>query len=229
MGRGGRMLAAGAVAVCVLGGAAAVARMPGLGSGGGPTGAAPTPAAVDPRDFAVVRGDGKVAGNGVLHRYRVEVEKDTGLEPGAVAEEIAAVLADGRGWTHAGAHSFQRTDGEAELVIRVAVPATVDRLCGAYGLRTRGEVNCRAGESVVVNLKRWKEGSPNFPGPVREYRALIVNHEVGHWLGYGHADCPGRGRRAPVMMQQIDGLRGCVANAWPYDADGRYLDGPSVP
>jgi hypothetical protein len=31
------------------------------------------------------------------------------------------------------------------------------------------------------------------------------------------------------MMQQIDGLRGCVANAWPYDARGRYLGGPHVP
>lgn len=31
------------------------------------------------------------------------------------------------------------------------------------------------------------------------------------------------------MMQQIDGLKGCVANAWPYDAEGRYLGGPKVP
>ncbi|NEE35844.1 hypothetical protein G3M53_61825, partial [Streptomyces sp. SID7982] len=39
----------------------------------------------------------------------------------------------------------------------------------------------------------------------------------------------GKGRPAPAMMQQIDGLKGCVANAWPYDAKGRYLGGPKVP
>ncbi|MGW7571648.1 DUF3152 domain-containing protein, partial [Streptomyces tendae] len=40
--------------------------------------------------------------------------------------------------------------------------------------------------------------------------------------------CLGAGRPAPVMMQQIKGLKGCVANAWPFDADGRYLGGPHV-
>jgi hypothetical protein len=31
------------------------------------------------------------------------------------------------------------------------------------------------------------------------------------------------------MMQQIDGLHGCVANAWPYSPSGRYLGGPAAP
>jgi hypothetical protein len=44
---------------------------------------------------------------------------------------------------------------------------------------------------------------------------MVVNHETGHWLGLGHAGCPGRGRLAPVMMQQSKGLGGCRFNPFP--------------
>ncbi|MFD4233645.1 DUF3152 domain-containing protein [Streptomyces sp. NPDC058542] len=181
-----------------------------------------------PGTFTVARAGVDAKGRGSA--YRVEVEDGSGVDPDRAAEEIAAVLAHPRGWSHDGEHTFRQVaDGPAGLVIKIATPATTDRICGEYGLKTRGEVNCRGGEKVMVNLKRWQLGSPQFDGPVAEYRALIVNHEVGHWLGRGHETCPGKGRPAPAMMQQIDGLKGCVANAWPYDAKGRYLGGPKVP
>ncbi|MEW1627657.1 DUF3152 domain-containing protein [Streptomyces sp. NPDC089173] len=181
-----------------------------------------------PGTFTVARAGVTKSGQG--EPYRVEVEDGIGVDPDRAAEEIAAILADPRGWSHGGERSFRQVaDTPAGLVVKIGTPATTDRLCGAYGLKTRGEVNCRGGEQVMVNLKRWQLGSPQFDGPVAEYRALIINHEVGHWLGRGHETCPGKGRPAPAMMQQIDGLKGCVANAWPYDAKGRYLGGPSVP
>ncbi|MFD3960847.1 DUF3152 domain-containing protein [Streptomyces bacillaris] len=181
-----------------------------------------------PGTFTVARAGVTRSGKG--EPYRVEVEDGIGVDPDRAAEEIAAILAHPRGWSHGGERSFRQvTDTSAGLVVKIATPETTDRLCGAYGLKTRGEVNCRGGEQVMVNLKRWQLGSPQFDGPVAEYRALIINHEVGHWLGRGHETCPGKGRPAPAMMQQIDGLKGCVANAWPYDAKGRYLGGPSVP
>ena len=48
-------------------------------------------------------------------------------------------------------------------------------------------------------------------------------------LGEGHVGCPGRGKPAPAMMQQIKGMKGCVPNVWPYDAKGRLITGPAVP
>ncbi|WP_329540813.1 DUF3152 domain-containing protein [Streptomyces sp. NBC_01220] len=178
--------------------------------------------------FTVAREGATETGTG--DAYRVEVEKGSGLDADEAAAEVARILAAPLGWSHHGKHSFRQVaEGPAGLVVRIATPATTDRICGKGGLDTHGEVNCRVGTDVMVNLKRWKTGSPEFDGPLADYRALIINHEVGHWLGHGHETCPGRGRPAPAMMQQIDGLKGCVANAWPYDADGKYLGGPSVP
>ncbi|MFB7914035.1 DUF3152 domain-containing protein [Streptomyces sp. NPDC056061] len=164
------------------------------------------------------------------HAYRVEVEDGTGVDPDRAAAEVARVLAAPKGWSHHGERAFRQVaDDPAGLVVRIATPATTDDICGRSGLDTHGEVNCRVGADVMVNLKRWQHGSPEFHGPLADYRALIINHEVGHWLGHGHETCPGKGRPAPAMMQQIDGLKGCVSNAWPYDAKGSYLGGPAVP
>ncbi|SCK33535.1 Protein of unknown function (DUF3152) [Streptomyces sp. LamerLS-316] len=180
-----------------------------------------------PGTFTVAR-EGVSSGGG--SRYRVEVEDGIGVDPDSAAEDVAEILADPRGWSKGGTRTFRQVDDDsAGLVIKIGTPKTTDRLCGQYGLNTGGEVNCRGGKNVMVNLARWQLGSPTFDGPATEYRALIINHEVGHWLGHGHETCPGAGKPAPAMMQQIKGLKGCVSNAWPYDDEGRYLGGPSVP
>ncbi|MFI1092022.1 DUF3152 domain-containing protein [Streptomyces sp. NPDC020917] len=180
--------------------------------------------------FSTAHASGRAVGHGTVRRYEVQVEGGAGISAADAAREIQGILGDPRGWTADGHDAFQLvSSGPADFVIKIATPDTVDAICGAAGLHTHGEVNCDVGPTVVVNLKRWLLGSPQFPGPIHGYRALIVNHEVGHRIGHGHEGCPGPGKLAPVMMQQIDGLHGCKANAWPYDADGDYVRGPRVP
>ncbi|WP_436737909.1 DUF3152 domain-containing protein [Streptomyces sp. BBFR102] len=162
-------------------------------------------------------------------RYVVQVETGLDVSPSRAAKEIAGILAAPRGWTQDPDVAFQLVGEGAphDLTVKIATPGTADALCWA-GIQqdTGGEYNCEVPDGVVVNLKRWVEGSPTFDGPIHDYRALIINHEMGHYLGHSHATCAGVGLPAPVMMQQIKGLHGCVANAWPYDEEGAFVTGP---
>uniref|UniRef100_A0AAU2JU26 DUF3152 domain-containing protein n=1 Tax=Streptomyces sp. NBC_00049 TaxID=2903617 RepID=A0AAU2JU26_9ACTN len=199
--------------------------------------AAPTPAAGTPSAparpgvFTASAAAGQPQGKGPALRWRVEVEEGSGVDPDTAAHSVEAILGDPRGWTKDAAYGFQLVGAgqPVDFTVKIATPTTTDRLCEVVTPELIGETNCRAGHTVVVNLKRWQEGSPQFDGPVEEYRALIVNHEVGHEIGREHETCPGPGKPAPAMMQQIKGLLGCKANAWPYDASGTYLSGPRVP
>ncbi len=183
-----------------------------------------------PGEFRTATVSGKRIGSaGRLFRYKVKVENNLAQTPDGISNEVRRILADPRGWTASDAASFQQVTGGAhDFTVVVATPDTVDRMCGRGGLDTGGEVNCRVGKNVVVNVKRWLLANPYYQHSLSDYHALTVNHEVGHFLGYQHRTCAGPGRPAPAMMQQIKGLHGCVANPWPYDRDGTYLTGPPV-
>ncbi|WP_406444167.1 DUF3152 domain-containing protein [Streptomyces sp. NBC_00631] len=193
------------------------------------TSATPEIPATGPGTFVTAAGASTRVGSGTVLRYRVDVEKGIDLSAADVARQVERILADPRGWTADGHSAFERvSSGPTDFVVRVATPGTVDKICGEYGLDTGGEVNCNVADNVMVNLKRWLLATPVYAQRVKDYRALIINHEVGHFLHHGHVGCPGAGQPAPVMMQQIKGMHGCLPNVWPYDEKGRYLTGPAV-
>lgn len=147
--------------------------------------------------------------------YRVEVERGLPFDVDEVGSFVEATLADDRSW--AAKHALSRVDGESDLRIVVASPATADSLCAP--LDTGGRLSCRNGSDVVINGWRWQYGADSYSGELESYRRYVVNHETGHALGYGHVGCPARGELAPVMLQQTKGLGGCVANPWPARVD----------
>ncbi len=152
---------------------------------------------------------------GRLIRYDVRIEKNLALDPKTEARRIARILNDERSWRGTGQWRFELVSRaqDADVHAYIATPQTTDQLCAPW--RTRGEVSCQNGNRVVLNAKRWIRGAPAYRGDLKNYRRYLVNHEFGHTLGKQHQLCPGRGRTAPVMMQQTKGLRGCTANPWP--------------
>jgi hypothetical protein len=155
------------------------------------------------------------AHSGRLIRFDVRVERGLRVDADQAALLMAAVLDDDRSWGSTDHVRFRLVPrgSRADLHAYVATPGTTDRLCAP--LLTRGRVSCQNGRRVVLNAARWVRGAPTFGRDTANYRRYLVNHEFGHALGHQHVRCPGRGRLAPVMLQQTKGLQGCRANPWP--------------
>lgn len=160
-----------------------------------------------------VPGASPAPGDGTVRRMRVSVEGGLPVDGQAFASFVLDTLNDGRSWTRDG-YTFARTDGTFDTHVVVASPVTSREMCRP--LETMGTLSCRNGDKVVLTWYRWVNGQEDFGEDLTGYRHYLVNHEVGHSLGHGHASCPGPGRLAPVMMQQTKGVKPCLPNAWPY-------------
>jgi hypothetical protein len=83
----------------------------------------------------------------------------------------------------------------ADIRLLFATPSTVDRLCGEVGAPDPRRVlvlDRHEGRFAVINSWRYAFGAAGFDDR-DEYRRYVVNHEVGHGLGFGHVGCPGPG------------------------------------
>ena len=187
--------------------------------------------------FAVVPGTSPQIGSGQLLTYTVEVEDGVQL-PGGVqgfAQVVDATLNNPKSWIGTGKYAFRRIDsGTPRVRISLASQATARSICG---FKIQFDASCYRDGRAVLNTARWERGAVAFQGNVIAYQQYVVNHEVGHALGFGHLSCPENGALAPVMMQQTFGVANdylaalrtdnvvadgkvCAANPWPYPTGG---------
>lgn len=164
--------------------------------------------------LAVVPGSVAAPGKGKVLRIRVEVERGLDVDTTKFAAFVMATLNDSRSWGHGGRYTFARTSGTADLRVVLASPNLSARMCRP--LNTGGTLSCANGTTAILTTYRWVRGTPDYGTDRSGYRRYLVNHEVGHTLGHHHEYCAGKGKRAPVMMQQTKGLKGCTKNSWPY-------------
>jgi hypothetical protein len=157
----------------------------------------------------------------IVYTYEVRgLANSSSLESFAAA--AAGTYADPRGWGLGGSIAFRRVASGGNFTLWLAAAGRVP----GFGAPCDSTYSCRVGRNVVVNETRWLTGSPawNAGGAsLASYRHLVVNHETGHWLGFGHAFCGGSGQLAPVMQQQSISMQGCRPNAWPTASERQRL------
>lgn len=186
--------------------------------------------------WRVVPGAGKPFGTGRLFTYTVEIEDGVELEggPTGFATTVDNTLNNPKSWIGSGHYQFRRIDDPraADLRISLTSQLTTRALCG---YRIPFDASCWKGDQhrVVINVARWIRGAVAFQGNVVQYQQYVVNHEVGHGLGFEHTSCPATGQLAPVMTQQTWGVaddylaalgtdhveadgKVCEPNAWPF-------------
>jgi hypothetical protein len=164
-------------------------------------------------DLVIASGSRPAPAEGKVWRVQIAVEEGLPVDPEVFAEAVLTTLNDPRGWNSADGATFAWTDSkhyDARVVL--ASPGTTDELC--LPLDTASSLSCGIEETAVLNFKRWARGSRAWAN-IAYYRQYLVNHEVGHVIGYRHDLCAGEGEHATVMVQQTTTTSGCIPEAWP--------------
>jgi hypothetical protein len=196
------------------------------------------------KEWHIVPGTAPKVGEGKVKSFTYTVEVEDGVDTTAFggdeafARMVSETLANPKSWTHNDQIAFTRiASGKPDFRVSLTSPMTVREGCG-YDIPL--EASCfnpayGAGQPrVFINEARWVRGAVPFQGDIGSYRQYVINHEVGHAIGYQkHEPCTEDGALAPIMMQQTfstsnnddakfdpesvkaDG-KTCRFNPWPY-------------
>ena len=156
--------------------------------------------------------------------YKVQVWGTVEASVGDFKAKAAETLNDPRGWVRAGLKFVEVNSGQ-DLNLILSDTAHLAATPGCSG-----DLSCTTwANQVIINDIRWREGTEASRAGgmnTRDYQHMVINHEMGHWLGhYAHIEgCTAEngfiGGPAPIMLQQSTGLRGCTSfNAWPLEAE----------
>lgn len=113
------------------------------------------------------------------------------------------------GWSQDGYHFEPAEKYKANVLIRLSLSKTITRICGVSPMLSCATLG---GRDMYLCAERWFHGAPKSGLKLEDYRQYMVSHEMGHILGKEHEKCPGKGKPAPIMLQQTMGIGECIPN-----------------
>lgn len=151
--------------------------------------------------------------SGRIVTYSVIQKGVTSSDFAAFQANANATMNDSRGWARLGL-SFRQVASGGEFILVLSQASLVP----SFSSGCSADWSCRVGQYVIINQDRWNGATAAWNsagGGLRDYQHMVINHELGHWLGHDHLSCSGSGNLAPVMLQQSIDLQGCKFNPWP--------------
>jgi hypothetical protein len=64
---------------------------------------------------------------------------------------------------------------------------------------------------LAISSGSWAAAPESWKGGLDSYRGELINHELGHWLGFEHASCTAKAAE-PVLSAPTLVLPGCSPN-----------------
>jgi len=135
------------------------------------------------------------------------------------ARKVEEILQDARGWKRASV-IFKKVESGGRMHV---ILAEAKEVAAAAPWVCSDKLSCSVGDLVLINDDRWRGGSDSYNElgvSIERYREMVLNHEVGHFLGHRHIlSCETEAGQAPIMLQQSTGLEGCQPNSWPLPSE----------
>lgn len=138
--------------------------------------------------------------------------------PDAFKDEARRYILHKRGWLSRG-FMLKEVDKAPDFVIHLRSSSYMRRKYAAHNhLKDLSVTDTRSHPAIIdIHAGNWESPPRKFLGTRAEYRAYLINHEVGHALGYGHEPLGNRDENGfcKLMSQQTRGTLGCRPNGFP--------------
>lgn len=132
----------------------------------------------------------------------------------------APLLLHPLGWTKFAQYKFRVVQQlPADIVITLTPQSAMDAMFPNFKHERLSVCNMQT-RAIHINEARWlREYDDDRSGlELPAYRAYVIQHEVGHALGFEHEACGGSGQKTPVMLQQTKGTGGCTPYPFPSES-----------
>ena len=147
----------------------------------------------------------------VSYRYCIG---DT-VQADQLSSKLIAVFADPLGWGIGGRIQFVRADSECNFTIGLVTGESMVRV----DQRCAQQPTCRVGNQVELNIADWNTPPIAWKSGTVSYQAEMINHEVGHWLGFDHASCMSTTNQTFELQSPTIVLGGCSPNWYLITSD----------